>query len=271
MRAFFVTTSIILMTLALAPFQIVAVVTRSGMARTIPFLYHRLACRLIGINIRVVGTPLAGRPVLFVSNHVSWLDIPVLAKLVRASFVAKKEVASWPGFGHLAKLQRSVFIDRTRRSQAGHHNRELERRLRQGDSLILFPEGTSSDGRLVLPFKTALFGVAEQAQAITAETCRQSDLTIQPVTIAYRGINGMPLARSQRPLLGWYGDMDLAPHFWQALGLGRIEAEVRFHEPVTMQGFTSRKALAEYCFERVSAGIQAAGTPALEPERPAKY
>jgi 1-acyl-sn-glycerol-3-phosphate acyltransferase len=257
MRAIFATTSIILLTLVLAPFQIAAVILGSGLARQIPFLYHQVSCWLIGLEVTAVGQPVKDQPVLFIVNHVSWLDIPVLSKLLKVSFVAKKEVASWPGFGHLAKLQRSIFIDRTRRSQTSHHNRALERRLAEGDSLILFPEGTSSDGRRVLPFKTALFGVAEQAQA-AAHKLGKAELVIQPVTIRYTGIGGMPLARAQRPLLGWYGDMAMAPHFWQAVGLGHISVDVVFHEAVSGSRFASRKELAQYCFDQVSSGLQAA-------------
>ena len=244
MRAFLVSSSIIALTLVLTPFQLAAVVTGSRLAGDIPRLYHRIACRLIGLTVSVVGRPVTDRPVLYVSNHVSWLDIPLIGKLLRVSFVAKREVASWPGFGHLARMQRSVFIDRTRRTATGHHNRELKHRLKSGDNLLLFAEGTSSDGRLVLPFKTALFGVAEMA--------RDEALMIQPVTIRYTGINGMPLARSQRPWLGWYGDMDLVPHFWRVMGLGRIGAEVHFHEPVPASRFESRKALALYCHDCVA-------------------
>lgn len=254
MRAFFVTAAIIVMTILVTPFQMLAVLVDSRLARDIPILYHKIACALIGIKIHVAGKAVVDRPVLFVSNHVSWLDITVLARLLRVSFVAKKEVAGWAGFGHLAKMQRSVFIDRTRRSQAGRHSSEIENRLRAGDSLILFPEGTSTDGRLVLPFKSSLFAIAEQKP----DGDPRDEITIQPITIAYTGINGMPLVRAQRPWLGWYGDMELPPHFWRVVGLGRIAVEVRFHDPVQPKNFPNRKALALYCHAQVAAGIEAA-------------
>lgn len=253
MRAFLVTAAIVLMTILATPFQMFAVLFDSRLARDIPILYHKIACALLGIKIQVRGVAVVDRPVLFVSNHVSWLDITILARLLRVSFVAKKEVAAWAGFGHLAKMQRSVFIDRTRRSEAGRHSSEIETRLKAGDSLVLFPEGTSTDGRLVLPFKSSLFAIAEQRPGDDLG----KEVTIQPVTIAYTGINGMPLVRAQRPWLGWYGDMDLPPHFWRVAGLGHIAVEVRFHDPVQPKNFPNRKALALYCHEQVVAGIQA--------------
>ena len=99
---------------------------------------------------------------LFAANHVSYLDITVLGSLLDASFIAKTEVAGWPLFGWLARLQRSVFIDRRARSTA-HQRDSIAARLAAGEALILFPEGTSGDGNRLLPFKSALFSVADHA------------------------------------------------------------------------------------------------------------
>ncbi len=191
------------------------------------------------------------RPTLFVSNHCSYSDVTVLGSVISGSFVAKSEVARWPVFGYLAKLQNSVFVDR-----AGIKAREqrdgMIQRLAAGDNLILFPEGTSDDGNRVLPFKSALFSVA-QHRFENGDTVK-----IQPVTIAYTRLDGMPTGRALKPYFAWYGDMELVSHIWELAGLGLITVEIVFHTPVEMSAFGSRKALAAHCHEAVSAGLAAA-------------
>src|SRR6185295_10353226 len=222
----------------------------------IPMTYHRLCCWLLDINIEVRGTMSTVRPTLFVCNHSSYLDISVLGSLITGSFIAKAEVADWPLFGYLAKLQRTVFVDRQRRATAHHQRDLLVQRLDEGDNLILFPEGTSNDGNRTLPFRSALFGVAERK----GESGRPEPLplTIQPVSLAYVRLNGMPIGRSLRPFLAWYGDMELLDHLWHVAGLGRITVAVEFHAPVTLAQFASRKDLSEHCQRAVAEGVAAA-------------
>jgi 1-acyl-sn-glycerol-3-phosphate acyltransferase len=234
-------------TLPLLPLQALAVFFKLELARTLPPAYHRLVCRILGIRVAAQGELAKNRPLLIVGNHTSYLDIEVLGSLIPGSFVAKAEIARWPFFGWLAKLQRSVFIER-RSSKAREHKDEIEKRLLEGDVLILFPEGTSNDGNRILPFRTALFSVAERR--VEGEA-----LVVQPVSLAYTRLDGMPMGRSFRPFFAWYGDMELPPHLWQMLGLGIVTAEVIFHEPVTIDRFGSRKALAEHCWRIVSEGL----------------
>ncbi len=134
---------------------------------------------------RCIGDASTARPTLFVANHQSYLDIPILGSVIEGSFVAKAEIADWPYFGALAKLQRSIFIDR-RPGSTGKQRDALLRRLEEGDNLIIFPEATSSDGLHVLPFKSALLSVAELHP-------RGEPLAVQPVTVAYIRLDGMPL------------------------------------------------------------------------------
>jgi lyso-ornithine lipid O-acyltransferase len=234
-------------TLPLLPLQALAVFFKLELARTLPPAYHRLICRILGIRVAAQGEMAKNRPLLIVGNHTSYLDIEVLGSLIPGSFVAKAEIARWPFFGWLAKLQRSVFIER-RSSKAREHKDEIEKRLLEGDVLILFPEGTSNDGNRILPFRSALFSVAERR--VEGEA-----LVVQPVSLAYTRLDGMPMGRSFRPFFAWYGDMELPPHLWQMLGLGIVTAEVIFHEPVTIDRFGSRKALAEHCWRMVSEGL----------------
>lgn len=232
-------------TLALMPVQAIGLMLRRPWAAQLPRFYHRVCCRILGYDVRQIGEPVAAHPVLFASNHVSYADITVLGSVIPGSFVAKSEIAGWPFFGWLAKLQRSVFVDRQVRSTARQRDAIAER-LAAGDALILFPEGTSHDGNFVLPFKSALFSVVFN---------KEQAITVQPVSLAYTRLDGIPLGRRLRPFFAWYGDMDLAPHLWRLLGLGTIEAVVEFHPPVMVADFASRKALADFCYQRISRGV----------------
>ncbi len=256
-RAFLAVCCIVVMTLVLMPFQIAFLKLGSRRAATLPRFYHRLALRIIGVRLRVIGAPVDPGPVLFVSNHISWLDIPVLGALLPVSFIAKREVGEWGPFGTLARLQRTIFVDREKRSESRRQSGAITDRLKAGDSLVLFAEGTSTDGSSVRPFKSALFAAAEIGNGGEDAGTEAAPLIIQPVTIAYRAINGIPLTRATRPLIGWYGDMELEPHFLNLLGLGRIVADIHFHAPVTAKDFASRKDLARHCWEEVRRGLLA--------------
>ena len=236
-------------TVLLMPVQAVGLMLRAPWVTTFPRWYHRRCCRILGLRVRAIGRPAAARPVLFAANHISYLDITVLSSLLAASFVAKTEVARWPLFGWLAKLQRSVFVDRKVRSTAEQRD-SIAARLAAKDALILFPEGTSGDGNRVLPFKSALFSVADHAAT--------GPVVVQPVSVAYTRLDGMPIGRALRPLFAWYGSMAMAPHLWTMLGLGTVEVVVEFHPPTTLAECGSRKMLARYCEERVSAGLATA-------------
>ena len=127
--------------------------------------YYRVLRRLLRINIRIVGEPVRDRATLFVSNHVSWVDIVVIGSIMPVAFVAKREVASWPLIGVTAKIQRTVFVDRKRRQRTGEAIAGMINRLASGVPVVLFAEGTSSDGNRVLPFRSALVGVVNDAAA----------------------------------------------------------------------------------------------------------
>ena len=250
LRALYRSILYVFWTLALMPVQAVAVALRLPAAATLPLVYHRQCSRILGLDIEVRGEKSTARPTLFVANHSTYLDITVLAAVITGSFVAKAEVARWPFFGWLAKLQRTVFVDR-RAANAATQRDEIARRLEAGDDLILFPEGTSSDGTGVLPFKSALFAVAQREIGGRA-------LTVQPVSLVYTRLNGAALTDDLRPLVAWYGDMEMLPHFWGLLGLGSLNAVVEFHPPVTIRDYPSRKALAARCHDAVSHGVVAA-------------
>jgi lyso-ornithine lipid O-acyltransferase len=235
------------LTFALMPAQVIALLLRSRLREGIPLFYHRACCRIFGMTVVVQGEMVRARPALFVVNHSSYLDVTVLSSLVPASFVAKREVASWPLYGLLARLQRTLFVERDRR-HAGAQRGLMAQRLAAGDALVLFPEGTSSDGNRVLPFKSALFAVAVEGVA-------GRHPAVQPVSIAYVGLDGLPIGRFLRPFYAWYGDMDLVSHIWGVAGLGNPTIVVEFHPPAPPEAIVSRKALADYCQREVAAGL----------------
>jgi 1-acyl-sn-glycerol-3-phosphate acyltransferase len=238
-----------LVTLALTPVQILILLIARRFWWALPFAYHKLCRRIMGLQVRIVGTPAKARPVLFVSNHVSYLDIPVLGSIMPVSFVAKVEVAQWPGYGWLAKLQRTVFVDR-RRNTTMQQRDSIHARLMAGDALVLFPEGTSNDGNRILPFRSALLSVAEAAT--------ERPLAIQPVSIAYTCVNGVPLGWGLRPLVAWYGGMELGGHLWRFTRLGRVEVVVQFHDEARLGDFPSRKELTRHCSDAVAGGVDRA-------------
>jgi len=248
-------------TLSLLPVQAVGLVLGCRWTHALPVFYHRWCCRILGFRVRSVGNPTAERPALFVANHVSYTDITILGSVIAGSFIAKAEVADWPFFGWLAKLQRSVFVDRRVRSTAAQRD-AITDRLSAGEALILFPEGTSGDGNRVLPFKSALFSAAQPNDI--------PPVVVQPVSLAYTRLDGMPIGRLYRPFFAWYGAVDLAPHLWSMVSLGMVEVVVEFHPPTFLSHCGSRKALAGYCYARIAGGVAGAlcGRPQPMPEPP---
>jgi len=248
LRVALVAFAIAVITLVLIPAQWLSVVLRLPTRRAIPVAYHRMICAMLGVRIRVVGARARTHPLLIVSNHVSWLDISVITALMPAVFVAKREVASWPLFGLLAKLQRTVFVDRARRHQVGATNAEIARRLAEGDPVVLFAEGTSSDGNRVLPFRSALIGSARDA---LAQAEHAGAVLIQPLSIAYTSLQGIPMGRQHRPVAAWYGALDLMPHLGRIIAEGALDVTVTWGEPIAFDGAADRKAVTRALEDKV--------------------
>lgn len=233
---------------ALAPVALVGlgvqmVVLKFGLPRPwlIPMLFHRYGLAVIGVRRTVVGRPATERPLLMASNHASWLDICLLGAITPVSFVAKSEIADWPVFGTFARLQRSIFVDRARRSATGAVSRQIADRMTAGDAIVLFAEGTSGDGNRVLPFRSALVGATQAAMSSNGGAVA----SIQPVSIAYTHRNGLPLGRRGRPEVAWYGDLEFVPHLWSVLRNGAIDATITFGAPIRVDAVADRKALTK--------------------------
>lgn len=207
-------------------------------------VYWSLFCRIIGLQLRVAGRPASGgRPVVFVSNHSSWLDVPVLGGRLEACFISKDDVLRWPLVGTIARLGRTVFVSR-QRITTGRERASMVGRLAQGDNLVLFPEGTTSDGSRVLPFRSSFFAIAEGDPAPL----------IQPVSVVYDRLGGLPAGRACRPLFAWYGDMEIAPHFWRLAQYRGLRATVLLHAPLDPATFANRKAIAEAVWAAIAHG-----------------
>jgi lyso-ornithine lipid O-acyltransferase len=257
LRAILLFSILIALSLVVIPPQWLFTKTWPSAARRFPHFYFRMVTALMGIRIDVKGAPISATSCLYVSNHLSWLDILVLSAVAPMCFVAKHEVARWPLFGILATIGRTIYIDRDRRHTVKSVSAAIRQRLSEGECIVLFPEGTSSDGNRLLPFRSALLGAADCE-------CEGRQVPVQPVTIAYTGVYGIPLGRVRRPIFAWHGKMKLLPHL---LGVGRIgpfEATLDFHPPVTMEELGGRKSLARHC-ERV---IRASLIEALTGRRP---
>lgn len=267
-RAFIVLSAFMLFTLPLMPLQLLFLRSGSDYVRTFPHWYHRWVCKILGIRIALEGEVQTGQGVLLVSNHVSWLDIPVVSAIAPVSFIAKREVSTWPFVSWLAKLQRTIFVDRERKSEVSAKTNEILQRLDAGDTVVLFAEGTSSDGNTVLPFKTSLFASVKPSRADRAGEGR--NIAVQTMAIAYCKIYGLPVGSRRRHLIGWYGDMDMGSHGWRLLGLGPLDVSIRLGPPVPLEDFADRKDLARYAEEKVRRDVieQARGKP-LKPQSPA--
>ena len=244
--------AVIIVTIGLATpplmlLQIVLLALKLPLAKWLPVAYHRFVCRMMGVRITVKGSPSRMRPLLLTSNHISWLDIPVISAVAPVSFIAKSEVAEWPVIGWLARLQRSVFVARERRSQTGAIARHIADRLDKGDAMLLFPEGTTSDGNRIRTFRSALVGAAE---TLVADGGDSAAIHVQPMAIAYTRINGLPLGRQHRPLIAWYGDQALGPHLLRLLRVGPVDVVVSFGDPIAVADGGGRK--------QVTASAQAA-------------
>lgn len=217
-------------------------------------LWHRTMARIVGMDVKVTGVERNKGATLFAANHISWLDILILGgHIPNASFIAKSEVAGWGMLGSLCGLHKTEFVNRARRTDSARQRDALAERVKEGHSLILFPEGTNTSGVHLAPFKSALFSVAERAAAH-----RDEPLFVQPITLAYTEVNGMPLVRSQKPWVAWLGDVELFAHLRQLLTRAKIVVTVEFHDPITLQEAGCRKDLARYCQAQIASGLERA-------------
>jgi 1-acyl-sn-glycerol-3-phosphate acyltransferase len=230
-----------LVALPLLPVQMFVSRWLPARSHHVPLLFHRAVRGILGIRCIVEGRPPGhASRALIVANHVSWLDVTVIGSQQPLSFVAKSDVAGWPGIGLLAKLQDTVFIDRSRRAATASTTAQMGARLSNGDCMVLFAEGTTGDGTRILPFRSSLLGAVRQALGPDGD----GEIMVQPLTILYVGRHGIPGGRAERALLAWYGDTELMPHLLEILNGGPVDVRLIWGEPIAMGRDQSRKDTA---------------------------
>ena len=240
-------------TLVLLPVQLVGLRFNLKIRRRIPRLWHRVACRVLGLKVRVHGTLEQKRPLLLAANHASWKDILVLGSVADVVYIAKAEVRGWPVFGVLARLQATIFVEREQRQKTGDQVNEIAERLTAGEIVVLFPEGTTSDGNRLMEIKTSLFGAAASAVPHAPDGV----VFIQPVSIAYTGVHGMAMGRFHRPLAAWPGDIELLPHLMGVVREGAVDVDVDFGERVDYSRASNRKQVSREVESRIRAMLGA--------------
>lgn len=246
--------------LVLLPYVIIAgplqfLVTRFGLPgwNLLPRLFHKLSCILFGLRVTVLGKPEKNRPTLLVSNHVSWTDIITVGAIADVTFVAKSDIVKWPIVGLLASLQKTIFVDRTRRGGAKRTSTEMAERMADGDAVLLFAEGQTDIGTHVLPFRSALVGAAQAAMMQAGA----KNVVIQPMTIAYTKLQGMPVSRNERSLIAWIKSKSIRENIFEILTGSIKDVTIAFGDAVPLTASDDRKILTKHCEEEVRAMLVA--------------
>lgn len=228
------------------PFMLVGIplqflVTRLGLDwNVIPRWFHAMGARFLAMQVKVIGTPSTDRPTLIVSNHVSWTDIIAVGSKADVTFVAKSEIARWPFVGFMASLQRTLYVDRKRRGDAHRASREMGKRMASGGAVLLFAEGQSDIGTHVLPFRSALIGAAQHAM----QDAGAGEVMIQPLTIAYTRLQGLPVGRTDRSLIAWIKSKSVKQNIREILTGGTREVTLAFGTPRPLDATSNRKQVA---------------------------
>ncbi|TRZ99496.1 MAG: 1-acyl-sn-glycerol-3-phosphate acyltransferase [Deltaproteobacteria bacterium] len=199
-------------------------------------------CAVLGIRVEVIGDVPRGWNGLAIANHLGYTDILVLGRIVPGTFVSKADVARWPVIGLLASIAGTVYVDREDRAAAGAFAAELKTRIAAGDTLLLFPEGTSTRGETILPFKTAPF----------AAVAGLPGKTVLPLHVDVVEIEGVSATGLLRDAVCWHGDAELVPHLYRLSGLRNIRYRIVIGPPILCEG-RDRKVLARISREKVEA------------------
>lgn len=212
-------------------------------------MYHIIVLKILSIKVIVSGNlNVSGGSILYVSNHTSYIDIVALGSEIYARFTPKIEISKWPLMNLLVNLAYPVYIQRNS-AKSLEQKRQILEVLHSGDNIVVFPEGTTNDGRKILPFKTTLFSVAETNEE------DENTVTVQPVSIIYKKADGKIVNQNNIDNFAWYGDMDFISHFWNLLKTSDNEAKLVFHDEITPEPQDSRKAIAKKCEDVIYEGF----------------
>lgn len=209
-----------------------------------PKLFHAFCYKLVGVNVIVEGEPARGDHIVYIGNHISYLDVQTVGGIVEGTFIAKKDIESWPFFGLMGKMGQTIYMSRNP-ADAAREGQMLDERLKEPSPIIIFPEGTSSNGSSILPFKSSLF-----------ELFLNKNITIQPFTISIISVNGKtPVTTEMRDQYAWHGDMDLIPHLWSFVKSKGTTIKITFQNPIATHSFKDRKLLCDVCHAAVVKGL----------------
>lgn len=228
--------AVILGLLVFLPPHLLWLTLSRGAPSPFALLFHRLACWSMGLRVRVAGEPFASHA-LIVANHISWTDILALGASAQMTFVAKSDVRDWPALGLLARLNPTLFIDRSARRGVRGQIDQVKAALRRG-RVAVFPEGTTSNGSTLLLFRPALFDGA-------------AGRPVQPVSIVYSPRDRSHWAPGALAAFAWDGDKTFMPHFVAIVATGGADVQVTAHQPILV-GDRKARALAAYAVIRES-------------------
>jgi lyso-ornithine lipid O-acyltransferase len=225
---------------AFGPLLRVAQICGLRFARRTPVLFNRLICTGLRVRVRRHASFSAATKQLIVANHISWLDIPVLGSLQPMCFLAKKEIGDHPVSREIVALQGVVYVDRSRRACIPSVNALMAEVMGAGSPVVLFAVGTTSDGNRIMRFRSSHF----EAVRLVASNPDGDTAVIQPVYLAYSRLGGLPMGRSERPYVAWYGDMKFLPHFFQFVRRGSLTCDVYLGTPIRVSPGLDRKSAA---------------------------
>ena len=239
--------------LVLAPLQILSLLFVPRLSRIFPIIFHKSAMRLLNIRLTLEGEFVANRPLLLASNHCSWLDIVIVASVIPTSFIAKSNLRKWPIMGQLAWLQRTIFVDRHSRMKAATQRDKIAKRLsRDEEVLVIFPEGTTSDGVSIFPFKSSLF----QSIPMILSRGELSNMVVQPMAILYTRIHGLPIGHQWRYKVVWAGDRTLWEGMLTLFRSGALDVTLRLGDPIVCDSSMDRKEIAQKSYDAVRTLLQ---------------
>lgn len=227
---------------------------------------YRGILRIIGLHVRQRGELTCDRPLVVMANHISYLDIVVLGSRLPVRFTPKADIARWPAIGTICRLCGDIFVDR-RPEKIREARAAIHQALGQGEAVCLFPEGTTGNGLHLLPFKSGIFSLA-------GEEIEGRVTVVQPVAVAYTKLWRLPIDKAQWPMLAWYGDMQLLPHLWNVLTLGRIDAELVVLPAYLPGAGVGRRELATACHREIGNSlleVRQREKPAIVPRPPLNY
>src|SRR5690606_33786773 len=222
----------------LVPVQFV--ITRLGLYWSLPArLFHKVGCRFLGLRVRMIGRPLQNQPVLMLANHISWTDIIAIGSVADVTFVAKTGVRNTFFVGFMASLQRTLFVDYNRRTDAKRTSAEMARRLAANSPVLLFAEGHRDLGTHVQPFRSALVGAAQAAM----EEGGAKNVAIPPVTIAYTHLQGLPVSRNERSGISGMNARGFRAVVANLMTSGVKDVTIAFGAPIPLGPETDRKVV----------------------------